>query len=177
MLITAQRELEGVLQEAAKLKVNVLVPDDMKKVLEDTEGMYMKWEGDCKAKEESVVCKVEEEEALHKDKEPAYSDGGEGTNNGAACLFDNDASPTRKAEEEEQELTPVAKLMAKPASMKRIEFCMMRAMPASSPSAHRSVHSMEVVIPIQHKVSRLTADWVILTKCTAPSGGRARQGR
>ena len=151
------------------------VPDDVKKALEDAEGMRMKWEGDCKAKEESAVCKAEEE-ASHKGKEPAHSDGGEGANNDAARLFDDDMSPTCEAEEEEKEPTPAVKLTAKPVPAKQIEFQAMRATPASSPSAHGSMQSMEVVIPIQQKVSGLTADWTILTKCTVPSGGRARRG-
>ena len=169
-----------MLQEAAELKVDVSVLDKMKKALEEAEGMRVKWEGDCKAKEESATHKAEEEEAsckeeaLHKGKEPAHLDGGEGTNNEAVCPFDDDMSPTCEAEEEEKEPAPMAKLMAKPVPTKQIEFCVMRAMPASSPSVHRSVHSMEVVIPVRRKVSRLIVDWAILTKCTVPSGGRAR---
>ena len=135
--------------------------------------MHMKWEGDRKAKEESAACKAEEEEASCKGKEPARSDGGD---NEAARLFDDDASPTREAEEEEKEPTPAAKPTAKPGPVKRIEFRAMRATPASSPSAHGSTRSMEVVIPVRRKVSGLIADWVILTGCTAPSGGRARRG-
>lgn len=158
--MTAQRELEGVLQEAVELKVDVSIPDDTKKALEEAEEMRVRWEGECKAKEEYAAC----------------LDGGEGINNEATRLFDNDASPTCKAEEEVREPTPMVKLMAKPAPVKWLEFHTMRAMPASSPSAHRSVRSMEVMIPVQCKVSRLTADWAILTKCTALSGGRARQG-
>ena len=149
----------------------------MKKALKEAKGMHMKWEGDCKAKEESTACKAEEEEASCKGKELAHSDGGEGVNNKAVRLFNNDASPTHEAEEEEKEPTPTAKPTAKPAPTKRIKFHVMRATPASSPSAHGSMRSMEVVIPIQCKVSGLIADWVILTKCTAPSGGRARRGR
>ena len=148
----------------------------MKKALEEAKGMRVKWEGDRKAKEESVARKTEEEEALRKGKEPAHSDGGEGANNEAARLFDNDVSPTCEAEEEEKEPTPAAKPMAKPVPAKRIEFHVMRATLASSPSAHGSMRSMEVVIPVRCKVSGLTADWVILTECTAPSGGRARRG-
>ena len=68
-LITAQRELKGALQEAAELKVDALVPDDVKKVLEEAEAMHVKWEGDCKAKEESAAHKAEEEEASRKGKE------------------------------------------------------------------------------------------------------------
>ena len=101
-------------------------------------------------------------------------DGGEGAKNEAARLFDDDASPTHEAEEEEKEPTPVAKPTAKPAPAKWIEFRAMRATPPSSPSAHGSTRSMEVVIPVRRKVSGLIADWVILTGCTAPSGGRAR---
>ena len=151
-----------------------MVPDDVKKALKEAEGMCVKWEGDRKAKEESAACKAEEEEASCKGKEPARSDGGEGAKNKAAHLFDDDASPTREAEEEEKEPMPVAKLTAKPAPAKQIKFRVMRAMPASFPSAHRSTCSMEVVIPVQRKVSGLTADWATLTGCTAPSGGRAR---
>ena len=103
-------------------------------------------------------------------------DGEEEVNNEAARLFDDDVSPTREAEEEEKDPTPAAKPTAKPAPSKRIEFHAMRVTPASSPSAHGSTCSMEVVIPIRRKVSRLIADWVTLTGCTAASGGRARQG-
>ena len=165
-----------MLQEAAKLKVNMSVPDETKKALEEVEGMCVKWEGDRKVKEEFAACKAEEEVTSCKGKEPARLDGGEGANNEAVCLFDNDASPTCEAEEEEKEPMPVAKPTAKPVPAKWIEFRAMRAMPASSPSAHRSTRSMEVVIPVQHKVSRLIVDWVILTECTVPSGGRARRG-
>ena len=136
--------------------------------------MHVKWEGDCKAKEESAACKAEEEEASCKGKEPAHADGEGDVSNEAACLFNDDTSPTHEAEEEEKEPTPTAKPTAKPAPAKRIEFCAMRATLASSPSVHGSMCSMEVVIPVQHKVSGLIADWVILTECTAPSGGRAR---
>ena len=148
----------------------------MKKALEDVEGMRMKWEGDHKVKEESTAHKAEEKEALCKGKELVCVDGEEDISNEAVCLFNDDTSPTCKVEEEEKEPTPVVKPTAKPAPAKWIEFCAIRAMPALSPSAHRSICSMEVVIPIQRKVSRLIADWVILTKYTAPSGGRARQG-
>ena len=148
----------------------------MKKALKDVEGMCMKWEGDHKVKEESVVHKAEEKEASRKGKELACVDCEEDISNEAVCLFNDDTSPTCKVEEEEKEPMPVAKLTAKPAPAKWIEFRAMRAMPALSPSAHRSTCSMEVVIPIRRKVSGLIADWVILTKCTAPSGGRARQG-
>ena len=127
-------------------------------------------------KEESAVRKAEEEEALRKGKDPVRADGEEEVNNKAVHLFNNDASPAREVEEEEKEPTPAAKLMAKPAPMKQIEFRAMRATLASSPSAHGSTQSMEVVIPIRQKVSRLTADWMILTECTVPSGGRARRG-
>ena len=174
MLITTQRELEGTLQEAVKLKVNTSVPDETKKVLKEAEGMRMKWEGDCKAKEESVVCKAEEEKALCKGKEPAHSDGGEHAHNKAVHLFDDDTSPTCEAEEEEREPTPAVKPTAKPVPAKRLEFHVMRVMPASSPSVHGSTHSMEVMIPIQWKVSRMTLDWTILTGYSAPIGGRAR---
>ena len=55
----------------------------------------MKWEGDHKVKEESGACKAEkEEEALCKDKEPVHADGKEDIRNKAACLFDDNASPT-----------------------------------------------------------------------------------
>ena len=150
MLITAQRELEGVLQEAAKLKVNALVPDDVKKVLKDTEGMCVKWEGDHKVKEESAAHKAEEEEALHKGKELACADGEEDVSNEAVHLFNNDASPTCKAEEEEKEPMPTAKLTVKPVPTKQIEFHAMGATPALSPSAHGSTCSMEVVIRVHH---------------------------
>ena len=138
--------------------------------------MRVKWEGDRKAKEESAARKAEEEEASRKGKEPARADGEGDVSNEAACLFDDDTSPTREAEEEEKEPTPAAKPMAKPAPAKRIEFRAMRTTPASSPSAHGSMCSMEVVIPVRRKVSGLIADRVILTECTAPSGGRARRG-
>ena len=120
----------------------------MKKALEDAEGMCMKWEGDHKVKEESAVHKAEEKEASCKGKELVCVDGEEDISNEAVCLFDNDASPTCKVEEEEKEPTPVVKPTAKPAPAKRIEFRTMRAMLALSPSAHRSTCSMEVVIPI-----------------------------
>ena len=80
--MTAQRELEDVLQEAAELKVDVSVPDDTKKALEEAEETCVRWEGKCKAKEEYAAC----------------LDGGEGINNEATRLFDNDASPTCEAE-------------------------------------------------------------------------------
>ena len=137
-----------MLQEAAELKVDVSVPDDMKKALEDVEGMRVKWEGDHKAKEESMARKAEEEEASHKGKEPACADGEEDISNKAVRLFDDDASPTCEAEEEEKELTPAAKPAAKPVPTKWIEFHAMRVTPASSPSVHRSTHSMEVMIPV-----------------------------
>ena len=124
------------------------VPDDVKKVLKEAEGMRVKWEGDCKAKEESAARKAEEEEALRKGKEPACADGEEDVSNEAVHLFDDDVSPTREAEEKEKEPMLAAKPMAKPAPAKRIEFCAMRATLASSPSVHRSMQSMEVVIPI-----------------------------
>ena len=124
------------------------VPDNVKKALEDAEGMCVKWEGDRKVKEESAARKAKEEEASRKGKELAHSDGGEGAKNEAVRLFDNDASPTREAEEEEKEPTPAAKPTAKPVPAKQIEFQAMRAMPASSPSAHGSTRSMEVVIPV-----------------------------
>ena len=163
-----------MLQEATELKVDASVPDDMKKALEEAEGMRVKWEGDRKVKEESAARKAEEEIVLCKGKELAHVDGEGDISNEAARLFNDDASPTREAEEEEKEPTPAAKPTAKLAPAKRIEFHAMRATPASSPSAHRSTHSMEVVIPVQRKVSGLTADWAALTECTAPSGGRAR---
>ena len=108
----------------------------------------MKWKGDHKAKKDSMACKVEEEEALHKGKEPAWLDGEEAVNNKAVHLFDNNASPTCKAEEEEKEPIPAATLAAKPAPAKWIEFCTIRVMSMSSPSAHGSVCSMEIMIPI-----------------------------
>ena len=138
-----------MLQEAAELKVNALVPDETKKVLEEAEGMHVKWKDDRKAKEASMARKAEEEEALHKGKEPVHSDcGEEDVSNEAAHLFDDDTSLAHEAEEEEKELMPAAKLMAKPAPTKQIKFHAMRAMPASSPSVRRSMRSMEVVIPV-----------------------------
>ena len=137
-----------MLQEAAELKVDMSVPDETKKVLEEAEGMRMKWEGDHKVKEESVACKAEEEVVSCKGKEPARVDGEEDISNEAAHLFDDDVSPTCEAEEEEKEPTPTVKPTAKPAPVKRIKFHTMRATPALSPSVHRSTHSMEVVIPI-----------------------------
>ena len=102
--------------------------------------MHVKWEDDHKAKEASVECKAEEEEASHKGKEPAHSDcGEEDVSNEAAHLFNDNTSLACEAEEEEKEPTPAAKLMAKPAPTKWIEFHAMRAMPASSPSVHRSM--------------------------------------
>ena len=53
-----------MLQEAAELKVDVSVPDDVKKALKEAEGMRVKWEGDRKVKEQSAACKAEEEEVL-----------------------------------------------------------------------------------------------------------------
>ena len=144
--MTAQRELEAVLQEAVELKVDMSIPDDAKKALEEVKEMHVRWEGEHKAKEESVACRAAEEEALCKGKELAHSDGGEHANNEAVCLFNDNASPTHEVEEEEKEPMPVVKLMAKPAPVKWIEFCVMRAMPASSPSVHGSTHSMEVMI-------------------------------
>ena len=173
MLITAQRELEATLQETVELKVDMSILDDARKALEEAEEMHVRWEGKRKAKEEYMAHKAEEE-ASCKGKELVRSGGEEDISNGAVHLFDDDTSPTCEAEEEEKELTPTAKLTAKPVPTKQIEFHAMRATPASSPSAHRSMHSMEVVIPMRRKVSRLTADWAILTECTVPSGGRAR---
>ena len=110
--------------------------------------MHVKWEGDRKVKEESAGRKAEEKEASRKGKEPAHSGGEEEDNNEAVCLFDDDMSLAREVEEEEKEPMPAAKLMAKPAPVKWIEFRTMRATPASFPSVHGSVCSMEVVIPI-----------------------------
>ena len=113
----------------------------------------------------------EEEEALHKGKEPACSGGEEEVNNEAAHLFNDNTSLVHEVEEEMRPLTPAAKPTVKPVPVKWIEFCVMRVMPASFPSAHRSTCSMEVVIFIRHKVSGLIMDWIALTGCTAPTGG------
>ena len=162
------------LHEAAELNINAPIPNDAKKALKEVEEMHVRWKGKCKAKEESVVCKVEEEEeALHKDKEPACSGGEKEVNNKAAHLFNDNASPACEVEEEMRPLIPAAKPTVKPVPMKQIEFHMMRAMLASSPSAHGSTCSMKIIIPVRCKVSRLIMDWTALTGCTAPTGGRA----
>ena len=80
--------------------------------------MCMKWKDNHKAKEESAVCKAEKEEASCKGKELACSGSEEDMNNEAACLFDDDVSPTCEAEEEEKKLMFVVKLAAKPVPTK-----------------------------------------------------------
>ena len=64
-----------------------------------------------------------------------------------------EAAPAREEEEESREPTPATKPAAKPAVPKRLEFQAMRAQSTASPSAHGSVRSMEVVIPVKRKVS------------------------
>ena len=66
-----------------------------------------------------------------------------------------EAAPAHEEEEESRELMPAMKPAVKPAAPKRLEFRAMRAQSMASPSAHSSVCSMEVVIPIKRKVSRL----------------------
>ena len=137
-----------MLQKATKLKVDALFSDDMKTALEEAKGMCVKWEGDHKVREESMVCKVEEEEALCKGKEPVHSNGEEEVNNEAACLFDDDVSPVCEEEEEVREPTLVVKLAAKPAPAKQIEFHVMRVTSTTFLSTYRSMCSMEVIIPV-----------------------------
>ena len=108
--------------------------------------MRKKWEAERKVREDDVVRKAQEEAAARAEDEERVE------------VIDppkEEAAPARKEEEESREPTPTTKPAAKPAVPKRLEFRAMRAQSTASPSAHSSVRSMEVVIPVKRKVSGL----------------------
>ena len=144
--------------EAAELRVDTLIPAEMQGLFEEAKLMREKWEAECKVCEDDAAQKAQEEAAAHKAEEvareaeeAARAEDEEGVK--VVNPPKDEAAPAREEEEESREPTPATKLAAKPAVPKRLEFRVMRAQLTASPSAHGSVRSMEVVIPVKRKVS------------------------
>ena len=134
------------------------IPTETQALFEEAESMHKKWKAECKVCEDDAAQKVQEEvaaceaeEAVHEAEEAAQAEDEEGVK--VVNLPKDEAAPACKEEEESRELTPTTKPAAKPAAPKRLEFQAMRAQSTASPSAHSSVRSMEVVIPVKRKVS------------------------
>ena len=173
-----------------ELHVDASIPAETQVLFEEAESMHEKWEAECKvrednaarkAQEEAAAQKVQEEAAAQKAQEEAAAREAEE----AAWAEDEErvevidppkeeAAPAHEEEEESREPTPAMKPAAKPAAPKRLEFRAMRATLTASPSAHGSVCSMEVVIPIKQKVSGSTPGWQVLTGLTARHTRRRR---
>ena len=138
--------------EATELRVDASIPAEMQALFEEAESMREKWEAERKVREDDAARKAQEEAAVRKAEEAARAEDEERVE-----VIDppkEEAVPAREEEEESREPTPATKLVVKPAAPKRLEFRAMRAQSTASPSAHSSVHSMEVVIPVKWKVSR-----------------------
>ena len=137
--------------EAAELCINVSIPAEMQALFKEAESMCEKWEAERKVRKDNVVQKAQEEAAACKAEEAAQAEDEEGVK--VVNLPKDEAAPACEEEEESREPTPVTKPAAKPAVPKRLEFRAMRVQSTASPSAHGSVRSMEVVIPVKWKVS------------------------
>ena len=137
--------------EAVELRVDASVPAETQALFEEAEMMREKWEAERNVRENDAARKAQEEAAAREAEEAARAEDEE-----RVKVVDPpkaEAAPAREEEEESREPTPATKLAAKPAVPKRLEFRAMRAQSTASPSAHGSVRSMEVVIPVKRKVS------------------------
>ena len=137
--------------EAVELCVDTSIPAEMQVLFEEAESMCEKWEAERKVHKDNVAQKAQEEAAAHEAEEAVWAEDEE-----RVKVVDppkDEAVPAHEEEEESREPTPATKLVVKPAVPKRLEFRVMRAQLTASPSAHGSVRSMEVVIPIKRKVS------------------------
>ena len=139
--------------EATELCVDASIPAETQALFEEAESMHKKWEAERKVHEDDAAQKAQEEVAAREAEEVAQVEDEEGVK--VVDPPKDEAAPAREEEEESREPTPATKLAAKPAVPKRLEFQVMRAQLTASPSAHGSVRSMEVVIPVKRKVSRL----------------------
>ena len=136
-----------------ELHVNTSIPAETQALFKEAELMCEKWEAKRKVHKDNVAWKAQEEAAAREAEEVVWAEDEE-----RVKVIDppkGEAVPVHEEEEESRELTPAMKPVVKPAAPKRLEFQAMRAQSTASPSAHSSVHSMEVVIPIKRKVSRL----------------------
>ena len=144
--------------EAAELRIDMSIPAETQALFEEAESMCKKWEAERKVCEDNAAQKTQEEaaareaeEAAREAEEAAWAEDEEGVK--VVNPPKDKAAPAREEEEESRELTPATKPAVKPAVPKRLEFRAMRAQSMASPSAHGSVRSMEVVIPVKRKVS------------------------
>ena len=152
--------------EAAELCVDVSIPAETQVLFEEAEAMHEKWEAECKVREDDAAWKVQEEAAAREAEEAVWAEDEERVK--VVDLPKEEAAPAHEEEEEEsREPTPATKLVAKPAAPKRLKFWVMRAQSMASPSAHSSVRSMEVVIPVRQKVSGLIPGRQVLTGLAA----------
>ena len=134
-----------------ELHVDASIPAETQALFEEAEAMREKWEAERKVREDDAARKAQEEAAAREAEEAARAEDEE-----RVKVVDppkEEAAPAREEEEESREPTPATKPAAKPAVPKRLEFRAMRAQSMASPSAHGSVRSMEVVIPVKRKVS------------------------
>ena len=158
--------------EAAELRVDASVPAETQALFEEAETMCEKWEAERKVREDDAARKAKEEAAAREAEEAAWAEDEEGVE--VVDLPKEEAAPAREEEEESREPTPAMKPAAKPAVPKRLEFRAMRAQSTASPSAHGSVRSMEVVIPVKRKVSSSIPGRQVLTGLAARHPGRRR---
>ena len=137
--------------EAVELRVDALVPAETQALFEEAETMREKWEAERNVCENDTARKAQEEAAAREAEEAVRAEDEERVE--VVDPPKAEAAPAREEEEESREPTPATKPAAKPAVPKRLEFRVMRAQSTASPSAHGSVRSMEVVIPVKRKVS------------------------
>ena len=154
--------------EAAELRVDASVPAETQALFEEAEMMCEKWEAKRKVREDDAAQKAKEEAAAREAEEAAWAEDEEGVE--VVDPPKEEAAPAREEEEESREPTPAMKL----AVPKRLEFRAMRAQSTASPSAHGSVRSMEVVIPVKRKVSGSIPGRQVLTGLAARHPGRRR---
>ena len=138
--------------EAAELHVDASIPAEMQALFKEAESMREKWEAERKVREDDAARKAQEEAAAREAEEAAQAEDEDRVE--VVDLPKEEAAPARE-EEESREPTPTMKPAVKPAAPKRLKFQVMRAQSTASPSVHSSVRSMEVVIPVKRKVSRL----------------------
>ena len=148
-----------------ELRIDTSIPAETQALFEEAESMREKWEAERKVCEDDVARKAQEEAVAREAEEAVQAEDEDRVE--VVDPPKEEAAPAREEEEESREPMPAMK----PAAPKRLEFWAMRAQLTASPSAHGSVRSMEVVIPVKRKVSGLIPGRQVLTGLAARHPG------